>query len=104
MARLCNLYDKATEVFNNEKIVPETKCLPDLHEHLSESMELHLGNYVMTRDKAKDILPTSRGFFFGSDHYDDYYFDQLQETIDSITPILSDGDIKDGDLYYYGWY
>ena len=59
---------------------------------------------LKNRDKAKDILPTSRGFFFGSDHYDDYYFDQLQETIDSITPILSDGDIKDGELYYYGWY
>jgi len=56
------------------------------------------------RDKAEDILPSCSGFFFGSTLYEDYYFQDLQDTIDSITPILSDGDIKDGELYYYGWY
>lgn len=33
---------------------------------------------------AEDILPTSVGFFFGSDEYDDYYYAQLQDTIDII--------------------
>jgi len=30
---------------------------------------------------AQDLLPATSGFFFGSDDYDDYYFDQLKETI-----------------------
>jgi hypothetical protein len=56
------------------------------------------------RSRADELLPTTNGFFFGSTEYDDWYFDKLKKTIEDITPILSDGDIKDGDLYYYGWY
>ena len=59
---------------------------------------------IKNKDKAEDILPSCSGFFFGSTLYEDYYFQDLQETIDKITPIISDEDIKDGDLYYYGWY
>lgn len=56
------------------------------------------------RSKASEVLPTTEGFFFGSIEYDEWYFNTLEKTIEDITPILSDGDIKDGDLWYYGWY
>ena len=56
------------------------------------------------RSRADELLPTTSGFFFGSTQYDDWYFNKLEDTIRDITPILSDGDIKDGDLYYFGWY
>jgi hypothetical protein len=56
------------------------------------------------RSRADELLPTTSGFFFGSTQYDEWYFKKLEDTIRDITPILSDGDIKDGDLYYYGWY
>lgn len=56
------------------------------------------------RSKASELLPTTSGFFFGSTEYDDWYFNKLKNTIQEIIPILSDGDIKDGDLYYFGWY
>ena len=56
------------------------------------------------RSRADELLPTTSGFFFGSTEYDDWYFNKLEDTIKGITPILSDGDIKDGDLYYFGWY
>ena len=59
---------------------------------------------IKNKDKAEDILPSCSGFFFGSTLYEDYYFQDLQETIDKITPIISDEEIKDGELYYYGWY
>ena len=59
---------------------------------------------LANRDRASELLPTTSGFFFGSTEYDDWYFDRLKDTIEKITPILSDGDIKDGDLYYFGWY
>ena len=58
VVRLCDFYDKAAEEFNNAEFLPESKCLPDLHEHFSESLELPLGNYIMTRDKVKDIMVT----------------------------------------------
>ena len=56
------------------------------------------------RSRADELLPTTDGFFFGSTEYDEWYFNKLEDTIKDITPILSDGDIKDGDLYYFGWY
>lgn len=56
------------------------------------------------RNRADELLPTTSGFFFGSVNYDEWYFEELEKTIEDITPILTDGDIKDGDLYYYGWY
>lgn len=56
------------------------------------------------RSRADELLPTTSGFFFGSTMYDEWYFNKLEDTIRDITPILSDADIKDGDLYYYGWY
>lgn len=59
---------------------------------------------LANRDRASELLPTTSGFFFGGTEYDDWYFNKLKDTIKDITPILSDGDIKDGDLYYYGWY
>jgi hypothetical protein len=59
---------------------------------------------LANRERADELLPTTEGFFFGTTKYDDWYFDKLKNTIEEITPILSDGDIKDGDLYYYGWY
>lgn len=56
------------------------------------------------RSRADELLPTTSGFFFGSTEYDEWYFNKLEDTIKDVTPILSDGDIKDGDLYYFGWY
>ena len=34
--RAASFYDKVTEVFNNQEYIPETKMLPDLHEHFAE--------------------------------------------------------------------
>ena len=56
VVRLCDFCDKTTEEFNNAEFLPESKCLLDLHKHFSESIELPLGNYIMTKDKAKDTL------------------------------------------------
>ena len=33
------------------------------------------------KSKAKELLPTASGFFFGSTEYDEYYFQDLKETI-----------------------
>lgn len=59
---------------------------------------------LLNKDLASELLPTTSGFFFGSTEYDEFYFNSLAKTIEKITPIISDGDIKDGDLYYFGWY
>lgn len=37
---------------------------------------------------AGSLLPTADGFFFGSTEYDDYYFGQIEQTIEIIEPVL----------------
>jgi hypothetical protein len=48
--------------------------------------------------KAAELLPAQGGFFFGSTDYDEYYFDDLEETKKIIRSALADG--KNGDFYY----
>ena len=37
---------------------------------------------------ASSLLPTADGFFFGSTDYSEYYFDEIERTIEIIEPVL----------------
>ena len=41
-----------------------------------------------SKEKAKKLLPTTEGFFFGGTEYDDWYFKDLKYTSDLIADIL----------------
>ena len=43
------------------------------------------------------IFPTSEGFFFGSTEYDEYYWENVEYTIELINNLL---EAKTGDIYY----
>jgi hypothetical protein len=51
-------------------------------------------------DKADDLLPTQSGFFFGDTAYDEWYFDDLRDTIKMIDTILASTDFNTEALYY----
>ena len=55
-------------------------------------------NQVDLEIAAKAYLPTTTGFFFGSQNYDDYYIQYIKEIADLIKNILKDDDF---DTYYY---
>ena len=57
---------------------------------------------VKDEDYSNCNLPTESGFFFGSVEYDDYYYYQLQDTIEQLTKILKEYD-NDKFLYYASW-
>ena len=48
--------------------------------------------------KARELLPTQEGFFFGSTLYDDDYFDDIIFTMNNLIKILNRKDLKN--LYY----
>lgn len=53
---------------------------------------------------AAELLPPCAGFFFGSTQLDEWYFANLQDTIDSITKVLEDtsgDDLGFWDFTYY---
>jgi hypothetical protein len=53
------------------------------------------------RSLAPVLLPVQKGFFFGGDTYEDWYFSDLQETVDVIDKILKAFDRKKWRFIYY---
>lgn len=51
---------------------------------------------------AAEILPTKPGFFFGGTEYDEYYMDDIDDTIEIIESVLADEAAgNNGDIYYH---
>ena len=48
-------------------------------------------------EKAEELLPVTDGFFFGSQEYDEWYFNDIQETIEIIDWALK----RDFDYFAY---
>lgn len=56
------------------------------------------GKYIEDSSVAQELLPTQEGFFFGGNDYDEYYLQDLKNTIEQIEPhLVSDS----GDFYYH---
>jgi hypothetical protein len=49
--------------------------------------------------KAEELLPTSSGFFFGTTEYDEYYFKDLEDTVEILSKLEDDGEY----IYQASW-
>lgn len=49
---------------------------------------------------AMELLPTTSGFFFGSTDYDEWYFQDIEYTVEAIRKILDTTDFETEMLYY----
>lgn len=65
-----------------------------------ELIELYNINKSSFEKKAKEILPTTSGFFFGSTEYDEFYIQDLNDTIEIIDNIFNDPNHTKYDYYY----
>ena len=52
---------------------------------------------------AESLMPCTSGFFFGGSSYDEYYFEDLQETVDKLQPIV-DAAKEDEHFIYSDWW
>lgn len=75
--------------------------------HVDESqLEELLGlcKYVLAnKELAEKLLPAQSGFFFGGTEYDEWYFKDLEQTVQIIETLLSERDehgYLGGDIYY----
>ena len=55
---------------------------------------------LKNKDHAEKVLPTRAGFFFGETDYDDYYWEELEETADLLEKILCNSDKLEDSFYY----
>ena len=58
------------------------------------------GKYVKDPSVAMELLPTTSGFFFGGTDYDEYYVNNIKDTIDIITTALETTDFETQMIYY----
>lgn len=49
---------------------------------------------------AEDILPTGEGFFFGSTEYDEWYYQNIQYTLDTLDNLLTNPKFGGFDFSY----
>jgi hypothetical protein len=47
--------------------------------------------------KAEELLPSASGFFFGGTDYDEWYYNDIENTISVLEDALED---KNGEYYY----
>jgi len=59
------------------------------------------GQIIVNPETAKELLPTTSGFFFGSTDYDQWYVDDLKYTQQELTRILNSADIDSADFTYH---
>lgn len=52
--------------------------------------------------RAEELLPCTDGFFFGSQEYDDYYFEVVERTARELRRLLEQDDCDE--FEYYAWW
>jgi hypothetical protein len=57
------------------------------------------GNLMENSSVAAELLPSASGFFFGSTDYDEYYLQDIENTIEIIENVLADK--EPSDIYYH---
>jgi hypothetical protein len=64
---------------------------------------LEIVNEVLANPKrAEELLPNATGFFFGSQEYDKYYFDDLKDTKSILEKALEESE-NSGFYYQSSW-
>jgi hypothetical protein len=95
-----DLLDTCETVLKNSELV-EGQIQNGYHfEHGEMVPDMCDGKYIKDPSIAMELLPSASGFFFGGTDYDEYYLDDIKETIDIITKVLETTDFDKEMIYY----
>lgn len=97
---LRELLDVCQRVFDSCELVDGQICNGYTYEDGKRIPIMEDGKYVKDPSVAKELLPSASGFFFGSTDYDEWYVQDIKNTIDIITKVLETTDFETQMLYY----
>lgn len=63
-----------------------------------------IGSVIEDPSVAQELLPTQDGFFFGDTSYDEWYLENVRNTIEQIAGILETTDFDHEDIEYHAWW
>lgn len=103
----CNDYDVSTEQLQElidtcKQVLASTKLINAKIKNGSHNVNGKMEDNMIDGKKLEDssvaekLLPTAGGFFFGGTDYDEYYWQDLEETIKMLEPLIVEG----GDFSY----
>lgn len=56
---------------------------------------------LANKELASELLPPQAGFFFGSQDYDEWYWQDIEETVKMLSELLADEEQISGVDFYY---
>ncbi|WP_144061189.1 hypothetical protein [Hyphomicrobium denitrificans] len=80
------------EVLAHSTLVPGQVTNGYTYENGAEKPIVENGRVIADATTAKRLLPTQAGFFFGSTDYDEYYFDDVADTVRQLEAVLAEPD------------
>lgn len=96
---------RAWFVSNIEEMTEDSNCQHfTVSKELLEKLVADCKTVLEERDNAAAILPTSSGFFFGSCNYDEWYYKDLEETIEGVQGVIDETDWETEEVAYYDWW
>lgn len=102
--QLQELLDACILVRDNSNLIDGNIKNGSTFENGKEKPIMEKGKYIEDSSVAQDLLPSASGFFFGSTDYDQYYMDDINDTIEILQEELSIDYSKgafDEPEYYY---
>lgn len=66
-----------------------------------EELVVTCEDVLADHSRAEELLPTESGFFFGSTDYDEYYYQDIQNTINMIKPLIGSKNERMQELSFY---
>lgn len=100
--QLQELRDTCKEVLKASKLVPSKIQNGEVSDPNGNGMIPNMEEGLKIEDtaKAEELLPTESGFFFGGTDYDEYYVEDLKNTIKILDECLW-AENKEGNFYYH---
>lgn len=97
---LLELLDVCETVLNSCEMIDGQICDGYSYENGERVPNMVDGKYVKDPSVAKELLPSTSGFFFGGTDYDEWYVDDIKKTIDIIHKVLETTDFETQMIYY----
>lgn len=88
--QLTELRDLCQEVLEHSRLVPGKVNNGMTFEGGKVTTIVEEGRIIQDASVAAEKLPTQDGFFFGSTDYDEYYWNDLRDTVAQIDAILAE--------------
>ena len=98
IAILRNLYERCKAILKDN-----TQEKEEIYQDLKGNEKARMVKVLKDDTKAKELLPTCEGFFFGSTEYDEWYVDDLERTIEILEPLINSEDGWSEFVYEASW-